>query len=190
MLEYDDSAFYYFSLALLAMAAVPLTLHVLRLIIQGGAGLDASLANCKCEPCADKFSSRSSALRAKAYNKGLFLKVIVMMSLWYLTYLNVETVNAIETIQSFDPFVVLDLPSDADDKAIKRAYRRLSLLKHPDKNPDDPLAVQEFIKLTKAYRILTDEEAKENFRKYGNPDGPGSYHVAIALPRALLERDN
>lgn len=112
------------------------------------------------------------------------------MTLWYLTYLNVETVNAIETIQSFDPFVVLDLPSDADDKAIKRAYRRLSLLKHPDKNPDDPLAVQEFIKLTKAYRILTDEEARENFNKYGNPDGPGSYHVAIALPRALLERDN
>lgn len=113
-----------------------------------------------------------------------------MVTLWYLTYLNVEAVNAIETIQSFDPYVVLDLPSDADDKAIKRAYRRLSLLKHPDKNPDDPLAVQEFIKLTKAYRILTDEEAKENFRKYGNPDGPGSYHVAIALPRALLEKDN
>lgn len=73
---------------------------------------------------------------------------------------------------------------------IRKQYRRLSLLKHPDKNPDNPLAVQEFIRLTKAYSILTDETARENFRKYGNPDGPGSYNVAIALPKALLEKEN
>lgn len=66
----------------------------------------------------------------------------------------------------------------------------MSLEKHPDRNPDNPLAVQEFIRLTKAYNILTDETAYENFKKYGNPDGPGSYNVAIALPRFLLEKDN
>jgi translocation protein SEC63 len=37
---------------------------------------------------------------------------------------------------------------------------------------------------------LTDETAFENFKKYGNPDGPGSYNVAIALPRFLLAPDN
>ena len=37
---------------------------------------------------------------------------------------------------------------------------------------------------------MTDDTARENFQKYGNPDGPGSYNVAIALPRALLEKDN
>jgi len=73
---------------------------------------------------------------------------------------------------------------------IKKQYRRLSLEKHPDKNPDNPLAVQEFIRLTKAYNILTDETAYDNFKKYGNPDGPGSYNVAIALPRFLLETEN
>lgn len=37
---------------------------------------------------------------------------------------------------------------------------------------------------------MTDETAYENFKKYGNPDGPGSYSVAIALPRYLLQPDN
>lgn len=44
--------------------------------------------------------------------------------------------------------------------------------------------------MTKAYRILTDDTARENFQKYGNPDGPGSYNVGIALPRVLLDKEN
>lgn len=32
--------------------------------------------------------------------------------------------------------------------------------------------------------------ARENFAKYGNPDGPGSYSVAIAMPRVLLKKEN
>lgn len=39
-------------------------------------------------------------------------------------------------------------------------------------------------------QILTDDVAFENFKKYGNPDGPGSYNVAIALPRFLLHTEN
>jgi translocation protein SEC63 len=105
-------------------------------------------------------------------------------------YKNFEMVMSIEALQSFDPFTILDVPSDATLKEIKKQYRKLSLEKHPDKNPDNPLAVQEFIRLTKAYNVLTDETAYENFKKYGNPDGPGSYSVAIALPKYLLQPDN
>lgn len=36
---------------------------------------------------------------------------------------------------------------------------------------------------------MTDETAKENYKKYGNPDGPGSFQVAIALPRFLLNKE-
>jgi len=42
----------------------------------------------------------------------------------------------------------------AEAAVIKRAYRKLSLIKHPDKNPDDPLAVSEFIQITKAYSVI------------------------------------
>jgi translocation protein SEC63 len=60
---------------------------------------------------------------------------------------------------------------------------------HPDKNPGDPLALNRFIQITKAYTTLTDDTARENWKKYGNPDGPGSFHVAIALPKFLLQKE-
>ena len=78
---------------------------------------------------------------------------MIAIGLWYVWYLNAEKVSTIETLQSFDPFAILELENDATPRDIKKQYRKMSLEKHPDKNPDDPLAVQEFIKLTKAYNV-------------------------------------
>ena len=50
-------------------------------------------------------------------------------------------VSTMKPLQSFDPFMVLDLPNDATINEIKKKFRKMSLLKHPDKNPDNPLAV-------------------------------------------------
>ena len=72
---------------------------------------------------------------------------------------------------------------------MKKAYRQLSREKHPDKNPDNPEAVNEFITITKAYTIMTDEKARENFLKYGNPDGKGTMAVGIALPNFLQKKE-
>lgn len=48
-------------------------------------------------------------------------------------------------MKTFNPFEILEVDEKADVPTIKRAYRKLSVLKHPDKNPDNPLAVSEFI---------------------------------------------
>lgn len=48
-------------------------------------------------------------------------------------------------------------PTDAD---IRRAFRRLALTKHPDKQPDNPRAAAEFDEIQKAYAVLTDGEAR------------------------------
>ena len=78
---------------------------------------------------------------------------------------------SLENIASFDPFAILGVGNDASIRDIKKAYRKLSLTMHPDKNPDNPLAVQEFIKLTKAYsvscfklEILTDSNTDSHRR--------------------------
>jgi translocation protein SEC63 len=48
-------------------------------------------------------------------------------------------------LKSFDPFQILGVDPGAEASIIKKAYRKLSLEKHPDKNQDDPKAVNEFI---------------------------------------------
>lgn len=190
MLEYDDSAFYYFSISLLSFILFPATLSLMYQVYAGAFQID--------EKCTNSEDARSRALlnlkrkeaRSKVFNRGFYFKCFVALFFWVIWYKNFEMVMSIEALQSFDPFTILDVSSDATMKEIKKQYRKLSLEKHPDKNPDNPLAVQEFIRLTKAYNVLTDETAYENFKKYGNPDGPGSYSVAIALPKYLLQPDN
>ena len=58
-------------------------------------------------------------------------------------------------LKGFVPHDILEIEADATLSIIKKAFRRLSRLKHPDKNPNNPLAVSEFIEITKAYYVST-----------------------------------
>lgn len=83
-------------------------------------------------------------------------KVLVCIILWGLWYITADEISKIKPLKSFDPYQILGIEPGAEPNQIKKAYRRLSLLKHPDKNPDDPLAVTEFIRITKAYTVSND----------------------------------
>lgn len=72
---------------------------------------------------------------------------------------------------NIDPYDVLGISRDADEKTIKSAYRQLSKQYHPDKN-SSPEAHDKFIEIGAAYDILGDLQKKQNFDQYGNPDGP------------------
>ena len=92
-------------------------------------------------------------------------------------------------MERFDPFEILQLSDSADEGEIKKAYRRLSLQYHPDKNPD-PAAADYFAqKITKAYKALTDEASRENYKKYGHPDGPQAVSISVALPEWFFNKD-
>jgi translocation protein SEC63 len=97
--------------------------------------------------------------------------------------------HSVGGIENFDPFAILNVPVDASDADIKKAYRKLSLQYHPDKNPD-PKAHQYFATyIAKAYKALTDEVSKENYKKYGHPDGPQAMSVSVALPEWFFSKD-
>jgi DnaJ family protein C protein 17 len=58
---------------------------------------------------------------------------------------------------------LLGVSSAATDQEIKNAYRKKALKCHPDKNPDNPKAAEEFIELSEVLAILTDPKAREAY---------------------------
>jgi len=133
--------------------------------------------------------ARSAKYRYTWLNWGFAIKLLILAVLWYWLYECFMVVKDLEPLKTFIPHELLGVEQDATKAQIKKAYRKLSREKHPDKNPDNPHAVNEFIQITKAYTILTDEKARENFLKYGNPDGKGAFAVGIALPKFLQEQE-
>jgi len=128
---------------------------------------------------------RSVKYRFSWINISFIYKLVFILFLWFLTYKCFDIVKDVEPLKTFIPNEILGVEPEATVAEVKKAYRKLSREKHPDKNPDNPEAVNEFIQITKAYTIMTDEKARENFLKYGNPDGKGSFAVGIALPNFL-----
>ncbi len=70
-----------------------------------------------------------------------------------------------------DYYKVLRVEKTADEKAIKKAYRKLAREYHPDVNPDDVGAEQKFKEITEAYEVLSDQEKKATYDKYGQQLG-------------------
>ena len=58
-----------------------------------------------------------------------------------------------------DYYTLLGVEPDATTAQIKKAYRKLARLHHPDTNPGDPQAAARFRDITQAYDILSDPEA-------------------------------
>merc|ERR1711953_987294 len=88
---------------------------------------------------------------------------------------------------NFDPYEILQVSYDATQKEIKKKYREMSLIYHPDKATGNEKL---FMKLTKAYDALTDETARYNWEHYGNPDGPQAMQFGIGLPAWIVEEKN
>jgi preprotein translocase subunit Sec63 len=86
-------------------------------------------------------------------NKWFVLKLVILSFFWYLCYECFQVVKNIEPLKTFIPNELLGVSEDASIADVKKAYRKLSRLKHPDKNPDNPEAVNEFIQITKAYTV-------------------------------------
>jgi molecular chaperone DnaJ len=73
--------------------------------------------------------------------------------------------------QKRDYYEVLGLDRNADLSAIKKAYRRLAMDHHPDRNPGDKQAEERFKELAEAYGVLSDAEKRQLYDRYGH-DGP------------------
>lgn len=72
----------------------------------------------------------------------------------------------IVNINCEDLYKILSVGRNADHKTIRRAFKKLSLKYHPDKN-DDPDAKEYYTQIINAYEILSDPAKKEQYDRYG-----------------------
>lgn len=79
-----------------------------------------------------------------------------------------------------DYYDVLGINKNADEKTIKKAYRKLAKKYHPDINPGDSNAEAKFKEVTEAYEVLSDPEKKKLYDRFGHAafDGTGNAQSA------------
>ena len=73
-----------------------------------------------------------------------------------------------------DFYELLGVARDADQKTIKRAFLKLARKLHPDVS-DDPHAEEKFKEVNEAYSVLSDEQKRANYDRYGDPNGPSGF---------------
>lgn len=71
-------------------------------------------------------------------------------------------------MQYRDYYQILEVKKDAGQEEIKKAYRKLARKYHPDVNPDDPNAEEKFKDINEAYQVLSDEEKRQKYDRFGS----------------------
>jgi molecular chaperone DnaJ len=81
-----------------------------------------------------------------------------------------------------DYYEVLGVAREASEADIKKAYRRLAMKYHPDRNPDDTDAAELFKEASEAYEVLGDAEKREAYDRFGHAGvgGPGGMGAGFA----------
>ena len=83
-----------------------------------------------------------------------------------------------------DYYEVLGVAKNADEKTIKKAYRKLAKKYHPDTNAGNPDAEKKFKEVTEAYSVLSDPEKKKMYDQFG-------HEAAIrAVDSEMVSRDS
>ena len=70
-------------------------------------------------------------------------------------------------METFDYYEILEITRTSDKETIKKAYRKMALKYHPDRNPDDKNAEEQFKRINEAYEVLSDDSKRQIYDKYG-----------------------
>ena len=82
-----------------------------------------------------------------------------------------------------DYYDVLGVQRGASEEDLKKAYRKLAMKYHPDRNADDPTAAEKFKEASEAYEVLSDSSKRSAYDQFGhdwvNASGFGDFSLFI-----------
>ena len=180
----DDTSFYTFIAGILIVFIIYYFFSILKKIFYKIPFDEKHYINCHCDKCIKRFEEYKQKIRRNNINSKLIINILIFL---FLLYLFIACAQKVQKKEIFDPYELLEISSEDSISTIKKSYKKLSLKYHPDKNQGDKAAKEKFMLINKAYKILTNDKAKENFYKYGNPDGPGILTIGLALPLFLFQ---
>ncbi|CAK7215614.1 secretory subunit [Sporothrix bragantina] len=196
--DYDETGqlwpFFVFTLA--TIITLPLTYVLLK-----GLGNPAAVFPRVQSKFRHNHSDLVDAERAKYRRQqrrlGLILSVAVgWATIGYMLYL-IQFAEAPKIERIWNPYDILGISDSATEKVIKSAYKKLSREFHPDKKKPDALKNEtmemindRYVDISKAYQALTDEEVRNNYLLYGNPDGKQGTSISIGLPKLIITDGN
>ncbi|KAL7750993.1 secretory subunit [Sorochytrium milnesiophthora] len=187
--EYSTAESYYFVTVVLALFLLPFSYYTYKTRSAATAAAAATEQIDKDAPSSDRLKARRAQRKALESQRGWSISTIVLVAGWALfAYFVFAIYTSTSVVELWDPYQVLGVEEGAPLSAVRKAYRQLSLTEHPDKVPLDQKTAAEkrFIDISKAYKVLTDSKARENFEKYGDPDGPRSTSFGIGLPKWMM----
>lgn len=203
--DYDEGSetWPFFLLAVLCVILVPLTIKQAYEIV---AGKSEDEKNARQESVIDELADTYTSTEIKNFrsqfaskkSKLLAKRNVAIILGWTLVAFLVDKIGSNDAIRDaatllFDPYALLDVSASSTDREIRSAYRKLSVKFHPDKLSKDlsanerSILEEQYVMITKAYKALTDEVTRENYLKYGHPDGPQATSHGIALPKFLVD---
>ena len=85
-----------------------------------------------------------------------------------------------------DYYAVLGIQRGADANEIKKAYRKLAMQYHPDKNSGDKQAEEKFKEVSEAYEILKNPDKRSRYDQFGQSGLKGGFQVFLKLAQVSI----
>ncbi|KAG2200548.1 hypothetical protein INT47_012334, partial [Mucor saturninus] len=187
---YDEQGFnfYYFLISVLSLCLVPVTGQTFYSLYKKGSGKSKDI--CQCQTCQKERKHASVVKPSQAKKLLTSPKFLFLVIGWVaVVLLTMQVANAEVKSVNWDPYEILGISEGTPLADIKKTFKKLSLVYHPDKAKagTEKESEERFIDITKAYKVLTDDDTRKNFEEFGHPDGKQSFTMGVALPKGLVE---